>query len=540
MAKPFKAPQETSDEDSSFLSSLFPEFGGEQQQAQPQQQEPTQQQQDDDAQFIQELFPDLAPPQQQPDISGISFDEPLREGETTRQYVERFSKDRKPEGVLAKTGRIAAGMVESVGSILGGLPGSLLRLPGSLAESIAEKIGFPLRDPEKFDPATFRIPKEKHAEVARLIKQYKKDQPPGIPGLIESPLDIGLPTVSGVKKGIAESSEAVFGTAPGYFEPKTPGEKNAREYVEDVTSYLHPMLGPIGAVRAVLTPLLGLGGKLATKALGGKEWMQGLVKGGLEFGSLLLRPGKLLSYMDKKFSQVDNALKPSIVHDAKGIKDYISKERRIIDRIDDPTRADKWLQARFNGITKNIHEGEMSVRTAWEMKKKLSQHAFDFTGGDPRKMGYIKTSLKGMNDELNNFIVSYFKKYNPKMTSAYKEANDIYSGINNMSSIVENIRSAYDKKTTYMGAALIFGKAGLATVIGAAALGKGIKTAAEAANAFWNSKAIRVFYRNGMIAAAKNKTKTMIKNFDKMQASLEKEFPGSNERLKEMMQNEKT
>jgi len=437
----------------------------------------------------------------------------------------------EPESLMGTIGRNIAGVGQSIVSVLAGLPGSILSLPGNIAESIAEKIGFPLREPEKFDAEKWGVPQEKYLEA---LRQYKEALPPGIPGLKESLLDPGLSDVPGIKKGIAEIGETAFGISPEFWDPKTATEEKGREYVERVTGLLHPATWPVSLGKALISPMIGFGGKKAAKALGLGDFWQEVVGSVGEMAFLGWKPKQFKEKMDSAFDKAREILRdPKAIITAVNIKpitDLVFNPKKFVRNISDPTKAEQWIIDRMNGIADSLKGQKIEIEDLWELKKSFGKHASEFKGN----FKDISRFVKKTNDTFEEMIQGFGKKYNPKFLKAYNEANNAFKGFQNMPKYLKTINKAVEKR----GDLITLGIAAGALSFGM--LGKGLvvlklaKNAAEAFNLLKNSASIRNYYVKGIAAASKQNIKSATKYFEKADAALEKKFPGITEKVNTM------
>jgi len=444
-----------------------------------------------------------------------------------------YSTPQEPESLIGKVGRNIAGAGQSIASVLAGLPGSILSLPGNIAESIAKKIGFPLRDPEKFDAEKWGIPQEKYLEA---LRQHKKAIPKGIPGLKESLLDPGLSDVPGIKKGIAEVGKTAFGVPTEFWDPKTATEKTGREYVERVTGLLHPALWPVSLGKALISPIVGFGGKKAAKMLGLGDFWQEVVGGVGEMAFLGWNPKQFKEKMKGAFDKARDILRdPETVVTAvnsKPLSDVLFSPKKFVKNINDPTKAEKWILDRMEGTSNALKGNKVEVEKLLDLKKSFGKHASEFKGDFKDISGFVKKT----NDTFEEMIQGFGKKYNPKFLKAYNEASSAFKGFEKMPKYLKTINNAIEKRGDLVtlglaGGVLTFGTLGKALV--GLKLAKNVTTAYHALK---NSAAIRNYYLKGIAAASKQNVKSATAYFEKADEELEKKFPGITEKVKELRQ----
>jgi hypothetical protein len=481
-------------EGDAYLESILPGFSSQIEQEGQQQQA----QVDEDSAYLENMFPEL---------KGMS--------------AQEFKPPSKPqESWFDSTVRNIAGGAQSIASVLGGLPASMIGGAGTLAGKLLSKAhAYTTTRPEGMSPEEWEKVSSK-------------------PAFDPSMYDLGIPeivpdvTISGLKKHIATAGTWA-GISPDYWEPKTPGEETARDYIESVTSLLHPYMWPVGIGKAVLAPIIGAGGKKAAEALGlgkvGQE-ITGAVGESLFLG---WNPKKIEEKMGSLFDKAGRALESPNVKvfavNGKPIRDHVANLKPYLGSRFDPSKAEQWILKRTDGMQNLLNKQRVDVSRLWDYKKSFAKHVGEYTGD----MKGIEPFVKKTNDILDKMITSYGAKYNKPFLNAYKDANSIFNGLNDTPKYFKTLNKALAKRGDTVSILLATGALTLGTA------GKGLvalklfKNASEAVNALKKSSAIRKYFAKGVAAATKQQAKKAASYFEQADKSLEKKFPGILNALRE-------
>lgn len=349
----------------------------------------------------------------------------------------------------------------------------------------------------------------------------------GIPGDIASTILGGanylsgnrIPGAEGALKYIPSSGnlrELTKYATGKTLEPQNSGEQFVQDLASDFATFALPVKGKLPIKSAAIKSLLGNAASFLTKSLGGGS----LGSTGAKVGTVLaynLAGGRkaLDSVMKQSYEQAEN-LAGAAKENAKDLSNSINTlTKNLKTGIKTPGKA--FVLDHVKGIDKAIKGGKIAVKDAWNLKREVNELIRDKeTPQTAQKfLGKIRESL--------NKVLSTYGKTNTQFGDAFHKAEDIYRGLNQASDISKNIQKAVGSdfvknpnvKALLYGA--IFKSPGLlpAATAGLGA-GLGIQSAIKGIELLKNSSEARKYYKNILLAAAREDASLIQKNVKKL------------------------
>lgn len=331
------------------------------------------------------------------------------------------------------------------------------------------------------------------------------------------------PTSEHAKRATEGVAGLTLGVPEEYWEPRNEEEKISRDYVNRVTGY---MMSPQGGVSSFILPIIGLGGKNAAKALGASDFLSEVVGTGLEIGANVFNPYNAEKKIAENFKNINKRISAAGDGNALKLKKAMQDAQEKAFGFGDPTKADDWILKRSEKVLDFIRNEKVNLKDLWDYKTdKLSSHIREFRGDKSKILNFSKD----LNNAINETIISATKKVDPSFSTLYKDSNKIYSSMMkgaNVANTMENLKDTYGLARILSG-----GLSGVKWMLKGIAKITGIKYVGQAANVFATSKAGAKFYGKILSDAARNNIQSTSTNLKKMQAVLEKEFPGINEHM---------
>jgi hypothetical protein len=373
--------------------------------------------------------------------------------------------------------------------------------------------------------------------IAQLIKKSGKgvyDFAANILGLPESPKEEGmhlLPTTSDIEKGFDAVTE-------GRYAPSEE-EKPYYEAAQDITSMFMPGSGPLKAWQRVGIPIAGQLAKEGIKKVGGKETAQELGKMGIVMGLSVASLANGERYAGNLMAQAESMMPSGRMIDATPIQNTLNqlKGSTWYRGADLPsTRAARQL---IKAIEENIVNGQIEGKMAIELRKNANElqknlGAFDvFTKQDKKKAIKLLNEAK---DAIMGGLEHYGTTIDPVFWKATSQANQAYS-VMAKSKVIGNFIEKHAPGLKSKTAKGLFGGGALGTaatalikaplVSAGAASGAiagigAIKTSQILYRVMANPK-LREYYTNVLHYAAKENSKAMASNLQKLDEALQKE-----------------
>jgi len=370
-----------------------------------------------------------------------------------------------------------------------------------------------------------KIEQEQGPEAAKGVKNLHEvlglsyDQPSALDFVTSG----APPTSEHAKRATEAIAGLTLGVPEEYWEPRNDNEKISRDYVNRVTGY---MMSPQGGVSSFILPIIGIGGKNAAKALGANEFWQEAIGTGAEITANIFNPYNAEKKLAENFKNIDKRI--SSVGDGNAIK--LKKVMQDVQEkaygFGDPTKADEWILKRSDKVLDFIRNKKVNLKDLWDYKTdKFPSHIGEFKGDKSKIFNFSKK----LNDVIDETIISATKKVDPSFATLYTDSNKVYSSMMkgaNVANTMDNLKNTFGIAKILSG-----GLRGVKWMLQGIAKITGLKHVGQAANVFATSKAGVKFYGKILADAARNNIQSTSRNMKKMQAVLEKEFPGITEHM---------
>jgi len=340
---------------------------------------------------------------------------------------------------------------------------------------------------------------------------------------VQEKMPISLPTSEQVRTGVTKKLTGE------YLEPKNESEKFYDEVVGDLASFMIPIKGKIPFKGAILRAVGGNTASWLTKEVGGGEGWQAGAK--LGFNLLAGLPGgrsKLSTKMEESYKTAE-ALGKGAKHTAKSLQEETNKIMKFADSgIETPVK--KFLKGPISNIQDHIAKGNISVDNAWQLKRDVNSLIGDMA--TPRA---AKPYLKKLTNNLNDVLKDYGKK-NPEFYKNFSEAEDIYKGLNQASSVNRFLQKNVNIEDTlknplvkglFLGGVFMHG--GVPGEIAAIGSAYTAREGVKALEFLKNSKQARTFYANTVKASLAGNTATASRNLSKLDKLAEEKYPSGQE-----------
>ena len=373
--------------------------------------------------------------------------------------------------------------------------------------------------------------------IAQLTKKAGKGvydfiQP--LLGLPESSNEEGmrlLPTTTDVEKGFDIATE-------GRFAP-TEEEKPYYEAAQDIVSMFMPGSGPLKAWQRIGIPIAGQLTKEGIKTFGGKETAQELGKTGMTFALSVASLANGEKYASNLLQQSESLMPSGKMIDAKPVESIVNKLKGStwFRGADIPsTRPAKQL---IKAIEENISNGQIEGQMAVELRKNANEiqknlGAFDIFSKSDKKKAILH--LNQAKEAVMEGLEHYGKTQDPQFWKLNQEANRAYATIAR-SKVIKNFIEKHAPGLKSKTAKGLFGTGALGaagtTLLKAPMIGLGATTGAVTGMGTIKSLQIlyrvmqdpklRKYYINTLEYAAKENSKAMASNLQKLDELLQKE-----------------
>lgn len=340
-----------------------------------------------------------------------------------------------------------------------------------------------------------------------------------------------LPTTSDVEKGFDVATE-------GKYVP-TEETKPYYETGQDIASMFLPGSGALKAWQKIAIPIVGQLSKQGIKALGGSEKSQELGKLGFMLGMSIAGTANGEKYASNLLQQSESLLTPGTMIDALPTSNVINrlKNSTWFRGADTPsTRPAKQL---IEAIEKNISGGQMEGQMAVQLRKNANEiqknlGAFDVVSKSDKKKAILH--LNEAKEAVMKGLDHYGKTRDPIFWKLNQEANMAYATIAK-SQVLKRAIEKYAPSLKSNAAKALFGGgslAGAGTLItkaplaaagslgGAAATAGALKTGQILYRVMANPK-LREYYSNVIKYAAKDNSKAIVLNLQRLDEALMKQ-----------------
>jgi len=338
---------------------------------------------------------------------------------------------------------------------------------------------------------------------------------------VQEKLPISLPTSEQVRTGVTKRLTGE------YLEPQGEGEKFYDEVIGDLASFMIPVKGKIPFKGALVRAIGGNTAALLAKEAGGGEGWQAGAK--LGFNLLAGLPGGrkvLTSKMEDSYKTAE-ALGKGARQSAKELAEESSKLIKFTNTgIETPVK--KFLRGPLGEIQDNIVKGNISIDNAWQIKRDVNSLI-----GDIATPKAAKPYLKKITNNLNNVLKDYGKK-NPEFYKSFSEAEDIYKGLNQASSVNRFLQKNVNIEDTLKNPLIkglflggVFMKGGIPAEIATIGTAYGAREGVKAFELLKNSKQARTFYANTVKASLSGNAAAAARNLAKLDSVAEKQYPST-------------
>ena len=328
-----------------------------------------------------------------------------------------------------------------------------------------------------------------------------------------------LPTSESTKKNITSALEVISPEAAKIVEPQTQTEENIDEYIQDLTSFLHPIGGKGNLVRKAVIPTIGHVAKYGAQQLGlSKPWQQGIKVGTMLASSLYGKPS-LEKQASQLYNTAEETLPQGIKLSAKPIEQSIDKLRKVLSH-GDMTPSKEFIGQRINSLRNVIdQEKQIPLEDALQFIKDFNE--FYAEGKVPKvARSYMHELMSGIDK-----VIDSGKSQAPKSIKSFQDAREIWRTINTSSDVndfVQNISDKIFKKVTSPLTGYFFGiPQAAAGAAGSKALGGFSKLADRA---FRSNKVLKA-YANTAASAAKENAAATSRSLLELDKTLNNEFP---------------
>jgi len=332
----------------------------------------------------------------------------------------------------------------------------------------------------------------------------------------------GIPTVESLREGTKRMGPA--------FEPKSKLGEIGQEAVTDVVSLLHPIGGAVPLKRALIASGFGNLAKYGSKEIGLGEGAQEGIKLGIMLltsfigkPSMIKKAAKKYEVAEKLIPRDQNILVRPYQKVFKEMEEYAGKIKTEI-----PSK--KFIQQRISEQLPRFDKktGLMSTENAYNTIKEMNELFLE--GKVPKNAeAFMGKAIKSLADSMNNSPI--LKKNNPEFLKSFKEGREMYRTLRTSSklndfiqTVVKPISNKFVNPVTMLITSQLTGLSPTIPLIAAGAKGVGIM--ANFADKAIRSPAIRKEYFNMVKAAGKENSKAVLHWANKMDKTLEKEFPG--------------
>lgn len=404
------------------------------------------------------------------------------------------------EGFLPKVGRnLLRTNVDIVSSLLG-TPGDITRLGGTLlqplmnlgkglesatAQGLESLTGFEFRPPEQVGPSILPTMEEGVERATQF-----------------------LPATSQVKEKITQ-------IAPEYFTPKTPGEEATSEFVQDLTSFLHPLFGPIGkaqAAKSLVTAGLGNLAKWGAKEIKLPEgYQEGVKVGTMLMSSLGLNKPNIGKKISEWYQKTAKLLPKGVGIEATNLKgtmkNVLEEFGPELGDASNPGRiyVDKKVANLQNAINESKNTIPVEQAQAFVKDFNSEYRAGTVPHNAKAPMGQL---IEGLKDTVMKIKDEY-----PEFTEAYERGSEMLRTMNTTGRVSDFIKRVADGlKELRTPIAVATGGTGLAVVEGVRA-SKPIVKFIENLN---RSKGIRSAYLDMVKNAAKENATATARSIERL------------------------
>lgn len=352
----------------------------------------------------------------------------------------------------------------------------------------------------------------------------------GIPGdissLIQSGVFAGLESLVGHKTSEEAKKAAKYQRAPtsgqlkeisqkitsGFTKPQGDIEKLSDEFAETAAS----LLGPIKFRKSLAVALGSTGAKKSAEILGVGEGGQEASKLGTMFFLSAINPKGAMNYAT---SQYDKAAQLSKGSSIKALPLKLKLNEMIKELSHGVTTPGKTSVIKpAKELLDKVNNGKILVKDLTEAKRNINTLM-----GDPTILKGERKLYKHLASIVDSGIKPY-EKINPEFSKAYRPANEIYGAVMQGNKASKYISQVLGGKSvlgaTLAEAALGHPEAIIPSLAGAA----GIHGAARTVDFFQRlskSPELRKYYRNVLIAAAKEDAPTIRTYAEKIEKLLE-------------------
>ena len=341
-----------------------------------------------------------------------------------------------------------------------------------------------------------------------------------------------LPTSERVRefgKKLDEPRLAAKGLSPNYLEPQGGLENFADEVTKTATGLLLPISGGTVGLTTKALRAAGIAGaselaKLGTQYVTGSEAAgEGAKIGTMLATSLIGTPG-IKKYMDSLYATSESLIPEGAQATSKLIEPTLMKLEKVLSKgTTTPTKASvSRVVSDLRG--KITPQNTLPITDVIEFKRNINELF------GPKDLSGLTKFMPKLGHEIKSTIQEYGKS-NPEFIKAFNAAEDIFQGLNAVTGPTAFLKR--HATSANINAALTIAVLGLKDPV---MVVKGVAVAATAKEllggleALARSPEIRRYYTSVLSAAAKENAPALIKNIEKLDRSIEKEFPSKQER----------